>query len=697
MRNIVWYSHTLVNTVLTNLICLLGLILVTLLFANRYVSQETYFYYADLSHYSSKTEILTDAFRVSLSQGFSQLYQSFNADYSDFPCLLLVPLYRLWGESRQVFILGLTLLYLVPFSLIMGAIAAKIFVKPDRVIFWLTAFLTPLIPTVWIANLRGYPDIGGAVLIGLALLICLQDLRLSKPWQAPSIGVLMALAILFRRHFAYSARALLITLFVQGFLLLWQYRRENLRTARQQFLRYFLQCSLVVLTSVITLALLAPEFIGRVLTTSYRILYSSYEFPLSVTLPYYANLFGWLLWIMAILGYTFGLWCKTLRQALTLFLLLFFVISLLQWIFLAKAVGSHYGHHFTGGVVIGIAALVWTLFQALPARFNSLASLIVLLLLISNAIASLLPLASPFAEFGAHFVQANPPLLRPDYANFSALIRYLREVAKDGGAVYVAGDSGIMHSDLIEQGEKQLYGRANKRLRLLLKAPMVDSRDAYPLQSLLQAQYLVLATPMQGNLPPQEHDVIQVVLNLFQESQAFAQHFQQLPRIFVLANDVQVKIYRRITPITPETILSTYRYMQKYMQSPPGGETFWLMTTHPDRGEIKAISAQTTELKLTLQSQPSTLLYLRNFTPSAILKGNLQDTSCSQILLSATGLTDQAIRGKTEHLIFDSSNHRSFMITLPNRLEDYLQLDLNSSELQVGSSCDAHIMMTFSE
>jgi hypothetical protein len=96
------------------------------------------------------------------------------------PCLLLAPFIFFFGDSRIVYIVSNALVYIVPFSLVMGVLATKIIPVHSHIVFWSTTFLTLLIPPTWISTLRGYPDIGAAVLIGLAILFYLKDITLKS-------------------------------------------------------------------------------------------------------------------------------------------------------------------------------------------------------------------------------------------------------------------------------------------------------------------------------------------------------------------------------------------------------------------------------------------------------------------------------------------------------------------------------------
>jgi hypothetical protein len=261
-------QKTFQQRILVNFGLLVVLILVTATITVLYVSHERYFYYWDLSNYSNQTSELVSEFRVSILQGIRLVQDSLATNYNKLPCLPLVPFILIFGDSRLVYILSCALVYILPFALVMGAIATTIIRVYPRAVFWSTAFLTLLIPSTWTPTLRGYPDIGAAVIIGLAILVYLKDVKLKNWWQIPVIGFLLALAILFRRHFAYSARAFIAAMILQGLLIFVSEFRNNPRRSLRNLTRYGILISLIAISSLATLTILAPTFTKEPFTYS---------------------------------------------------------------------------------------------------------------------------------------------------------------------------------------------------------------------------------------------------------------------------------------------------------------------------------------------------------------------------------------------------------------------------------------------
>ena len=359
-------SHRRKIFISCGLIAILSLTVVAITFA--YISNERAFYFWDYSNYSNKTIRLAATFQKSPLQAIKAVRGSLAHHYSLLPCIPLIPFILIFGDSRIIYITSCALVYILPFSLIVGAIATRILLANNHTVFWSAAFLTLLIPPTWVSILKGYPDIGAAIIIGLAILVYLKDVKLQSWWQILLIGFLLSLAILFRRHFAYSSRAFLVAMFLQGFLVfLNEVRNEPSRALRNLF-RYTLLIGLIGLSSLATQALLAPKFLYTVLTTDFRFLYASYERSFGENFQYYGQAYGWLIWLLTILGFSAGTLTRVLLPPKTSFILIFGSISLIQWGLFSRQISVHYTTHFTFFVALGLTVLLWTTWLILKEK-----------------------------------------------------------------------------------------------------------------------------------------------------------------------------------------------------------------------------------------------------------------------------------------------------------------------------------------
>jgi hypothetical protein len=656
------------------------LILVTIIVTTIYVSSEHYFYFWDFVNYPNQTSELVSVLRKYPLQAIWRFYTSLSNDYSQLPCLPLIPFFLIFGDSRLVFIVPCVLVYIVPFTLVTGAIATKLIPIYPRVVFWSTAFVTLLIPSTWTALLRGYPDIGSAVLIGLAALIYLQDVRLKTWWKASLIGILLALSILFRRHFAYSVRAFLVAAILQTLIILIVDGCDRPEKIVRNIKHYSLFFSLIIISSLVTLTILAPKFVYKLLTVNFRELYASYEQPLSVTFQFYGQSYGWLTWLTVIVGYAAGIVTRTLVRPGIFFVVSFGCISLIQWGLSSKQLGVHYTTHFTLFVVLGIQAFLWMTWLLLRDKQRIWILSVGVLLLVFNAAIALTPISLP-ASLRPLLAANYPPLVRNDYDTFVQMLEYLREIAPKKEPIYVIASSTTINAHMVGEAETQFYGKKHRKLKVL-DVPEIDSRDTYPLEGLLQAKYVVVAEPFQYHLPPQEQDIVKVAWDMFIENRELARDFQRLPKQFVLDGNITLSIYERTKTTDFATALAALKEMQERIQPKPGSQSDWITMEQSGRGMLMGKNPDNTlEIKTSAPSS-ATLLYFGSIPEVVNLIGqtDFRGDRCPALSLQLSALNSQANVIDSASVSPASDNPKHLSLSIEGKQAAYLSLNINYSD-----------------
>ena len=108
-------------------------VLATVAVTSIYVSSERTFYWWDYAGYNTATVNTANLFRDSPTQAWREVIQSLSKEKNLLISLPLVPFILLFGESRLSYILGVSLIYVLPFRLLLGAISAKLIpVYPRR-------------------------------------------------------------------------------------------------------------------------------------------------------------------------------------------------------------------------------------------------------------------------------------------------------------------------------------------------------------------------------------------------------------------------------------------------------------------------------------------------------------------------------------------------------------------------------------
>ena len=257
--------------------------------------------------------------------------------------------------------------------------------------------------------------------------------------------------------------------------------------------------------------------------------------------------------------------------------------------------------------------------------------------------------------------------------------------------------------------ERILYGYKQDIL-LLLGAPQVDSQDFYPLERLLQAQYVVVPNPLPDYdrdftkvpavgewLPLKESDVVKVVLDAFEQNWQIAQDFKRLPVKFTLADGASVNIYQRIRPTSLQIAMQTLTAMQKQIGKRPGGQLDWMSLSQRWNYSLVVKNSDRTYRLLTYpidltKTQAISFLYLGRLSENVVVTGRIKTfgKSCSASLkLKMIDRKGEIISSTQNQLFFQNSSQFSLLLTGKNPA--YLLLDVlnyNKDDLINGCTID---------
>ncbi len=659
-----------------------------------YISHERNFHWWIDWYY--KTIDVADTFRKSPSEGIDNVVQSLGDERNKIYTLPLVPFILIFGKSRLVYQISLALVYLLPFSLGMGAIATQLIKANPQTVFWSTALISLSIPVTWIPTFLGIPDTGGSALIGWAAFVYLKDIKLKQWWRIPVIGFCLGLAILLRRHFVYGVIAFLCAITSQALIYLFAKWRYNSQFPWQNLQVICVQIGLIATICFTTLITLAGEFTQRAITTNYRNLYASWTLPFDNAVGLYTAFYGWATLLLVAIGFSAGIQTSVLSVPAFNFIALFGIFSLIEWLSLLRYGNIFYSLHFTPIIVMGLAAFIWTCIK-LNRKVHALMLVVASCYLVSNLVIGLTPIGSFNHPLRPLFALNIPPLVRKDYDEVARMVDYLRKLAANKEPIYVVGSQRLhLNRSMIRASDRILYGH-NQDILFLLPAPQVDSQDFYPLETLLQAQYVVVPNhlpdydwdftkvPAVGEwLPLKESDVVKVVLDAFTQNWEIAQDFQRLPVHFTLADGAIVSIYQRIRPTSLKTAVQTLATMQQQIDERPGGQLDWIgLSGHWNYLSVLKNPDNTYKL-LTYPIEPSkkqvrSFLYLGSLLENAEVTGTVKffgkhcGTSLDLKMLNQEG----NIISSTKNKFFDE-NSSKFRLSITNNNASYLLLNLLS-------------------
>jgi hypothetical protein len=680
----------LLNPINSLLFFLLAIAVVTI--TSLYVSKEQYYYFWDYSTYFQKTNDLVIQLKTSPLEAVLAFILSLFDDYTQLPLIPVLPFRLLLGPSRLGFILSLALAHIVPFCLAMGAIANQIVPTKPRTVFWLTAFTTLLMPPVWIPIFRGFPDIGGATLLMLATLFYWRDVNLEHRRQIKHIAIFLALSVLFRRHFIYEVRVFIIAILTYIFLDSIPGLRNDFRETWPRLRHLFWRVGHIVFWfAIFTFIVLI-----KALFINYRVLYASFEMSSGANFLYYGQSYGWLLWGLALLGLTWGCFERSLFQPKLRFIALFGALSVLQWLFFAKQVSVQYTTHFLPFVILGIVLLV----QIIWLKRKMFLQIILLgfqsFLLTFNIAVGLDFIGKIKSPFQVLLARREPPLFREDYKAVAELVDYLRRLSTPDKQFYIASSSYTLNYSVIAVAEQQHFG---KPIVSIARTTNIDSRDFYPLNSLLKSHYVVVANPFQHHVAPQEQKLVKGVVEMFNQRLAIAQDFAPLPQKFQLERGVTVQVYKRIRPTALKTILATLALMRSQVSRVLGQEPYWLDIKSEQPSDIIKDPllgiVQVLRLQITNQT-PASLLYFGKIPDKVKVTGLLSISKCpastSPISLNLSTLDRNGEILSQQKKIYSNSQLAPFEIMILGQNAAFLKFNLRvNSNNETLTSCRAEL------
>lgn len=583
----------------TTLLGLLALFIVVI--TSLYIGSEHNFHW--WIDWYSRTIDVAAMFRESPSQAIQIVKRSLMEERNLLFTLPLVPFIWMFGSSRIVYEVALALVYLLPFALVMGAIATQLIRVHSQIVFWSTAILTLLIPVSWVPTFIGIPDTGGPAFLGLATLVYLQDVKLKRWWRIPLIGLFVGCSILLRRPYIYGGIAFFGALTLQALIFfaldvraLPRFRTNSSRWANhyaialRNLLGYGVRIGLIAIASLITLIIVAPEFTYRAMAVDYKSLYTSWTLPYGDIFELYAAFYGWATWLLVASGLGLCVLARDVALPALSFISLSGICSLAIWLVVLRYGNVFYSLHITPLVIFGLVSFIWSIWSRLAGNRRKLVLGVVGCYLASNLVLGLTPIGKFDSVFRPLFALNMPPLVRPDYDEVVRLVNYLREITPDKEPIYVVGYQRLqLDSGLMKAVERVQYPLKRRKLNIL-PVPQVDSRDAYPLEMLLKADYVVVPNPLPDYpdkpskvpavgewVPNRELKVVQAVSEAFTNNWEFAQDFQRLPVQFNFDKGTVVTIYQRVRPTSLETAVRTLYGMQQVIGRRPGSQLDWMI------------------------------------------------------------------------------------------------------------------------
>ena len=559
--------------------------LATMAFSALYLAHERAYPYWDYAAYQDATYAVADAFRRSFGEGLSLVYRSLNDDYNKLLTLPLVPLVRIFGESRLVYVWDVLIVYFIPFLLIVAAIARRIFPERANEATTVAVLATVFTPLTWRNILQGYADISGAVLIGAMVLLYDRSEHGARWRPVLACGVCAAFAVLLRRHYVYPDFAFGVAFFVDALVTALIERWDGRRLAR----------SLIALAgsgvvALVVLAALAPEFVHRITTPGYAQYFAPWQATPGVIFSGMLGTIGVPALLVAIAGMVLVPRVTAARRGLARIIVVATITWALVWVFFVRQGPTHYPHALPFFMAIGLTS-AWLYARTLREPVLRIAgpAAIAALLLFGTAVA--LPLTEPAIAFANSVPRSlapypEPPHVNPGYTEITRLVYLLHARAGPSDGIVVAASSQRFNLDLLREAERTIFGPAEAKLQIEYTPQFDSTNEPPPSDALDRAKYVLVVEPFLHDLPADQTKRVHVLVDVFEQHWKAAEDFRPLPDRFDLGDGVSLRVYERMRPASAAVALDTQRRMAEYVrsgaivQNPPTG-TGWVEASSP--------------------------------------------------------------------------------------------------------------------
>lgn len=514
------------------------LIVLANVFAAAYVSVEQSIYYWDFSLYWKKFGLLGRLLQSDPAAAFTYSIRSIATEnYTALPIIPLAPFALSFGDGRMPYILAITNVALLPSAALIACVAEKTMQSWSWPRFVLATAAVLCIHVLWAPTLRGFPDVLG-VGIACAVLLVYFNRPLEQRRTLHLIGLLLCLLILTRRWYLFWA----ISFFpaaILSYALGSSREHVNWRTFRSTS-----SALLVIgLACAVCIILLAAPLVIRMAITDYSAQYAAYRPDLAGAdrLGQVAGHFGVALLALSVSGLAW-LTARERSRAVGIFLIVQGAISLALFVRVQGLLGVQHYLLLVPTVGIGIAAAVNGLWDArLSAGLRAGGIAAVFAIALASAAVVLLPIkvrAEPLLP-RVHYA----PLVRSDLAQIERMMQVLEGLGPE--KVYVVASSDVLNWDTLKTGCRV---RHPTLCRHVATTADIDARDGFP-SAVLDADYVVLATPTQYHVRPEDQQVVGLVASDIRHRRRIGASFEPVAEQFELMRGVRAQIYRRTSPI----------------------------------------------------------------------------------------------------------------------------------------------------
>ena len=662
-----WRPERLLDALLLLAFILLGVSMIA-----AYSTRENWFFSWDWAAFYLRTRDQFHALQHSFQEGREVLGISMTCEYNYLYTLPLLPFLWAFGTSRLAYLVGVTVVYQIPFCLAMGAVGSRMVGGRRQAAFWTAALVALLLPTTWLATFRGMPDVGAAALVALAVWIYLGDTQLRQWWRWVALGTVWAAVPLFRRHFAYDGVAFFLAVGIQTLVAFFLDLKRGRRPALRDLIGTSLRTAGVVAVMAFWLGTLGRDALPN-LSKNTIALYG--QSPFRQTVHFYVDHFGWLVLVLAAIGYVAGSLRFARRRGPIAFVFLTGLLCMVVWFALPRQSGNM--HHLLHASLLVVPGLGLALLSAceLPRRWvrAPLAAVVVGTLLL-NFVAAVKPSLAVARAAAAVFPRDCAPLRRTDRAEVCRLLDYLRQIATPEDRIYVIG-TGYFNDDMVRYAEAELYCRPKLQVA---ETPQDDTLCWYPTENLLDADYAVVYDPLSLDPTMEKRQTGRLPARALSKNWEISTDFTLLPEVFSFDGKQTARVYKRVRPTSLPVAVRTFEKITAAMPVWPGDQAEWIYLTQ--RTTTRYHRSRAYEFRLGENVPELKLLYARSAPAGGEVRGMLKqmDNRCHRAKLSLAAINGEGRQSPlAESVVEPSAFSREVRIPFADCGQRHLMLTIS--------------------
>ena len=535
----------------------------------EFVLHERFFHFWDTSNFFDLSLETQQYLHISLYRGLRHVAHTLADDYNAVFSLPMLPVLEAFGTTRTVFIAINFLVFLFPLSILTGGVASVVVPGQKKQVALTACLMLLSVPACWFTTFRGYPDCGGAVFVYAAIWIYLSRGALRDLKDAFWIAALLALSVVFRRHYVYCVAALAGAIFLDIGISYWLDRKATLRITAFRY-----RNALIAFGGAVALvAAVAPQFVVRSVLSAaggYPSTYIAYQSPRLASLLEIIRNHSPFLLLPAACGYALLFRSPGASRTGARFIGLFAAVWVALWLGIVRQETTHYPHALPLFIAIGLASLWLRLgtLRAIPRRFAFNTLLLFLILHFNFVTSGIWPsrLLQSYLPDALLPLTARP-MVNPAYDQIVRLVGFLRSRVKPADTVVVAASSTTINPALLEHAEHELFRDNHIHIA---NTPQVDERDGLPTAQILAAHYVVVAKPFQHHMRAEHQRCVEVLVEAFERSWPISKDFVLLPTSFSLGSENpggEILVYQRVLKSSPAVASDTYERISRFVRS----------------------------------------------------------------------------------------------------------------------------------